>query len=175
MKLVSLLIRKDCQKGFSEVLLQVFPFTLQAECNLNSAQQHAKTYSERRWKTFHMVGTPSKRGSEPGLRRSQIHRFSRMRIRTDSLLLQFPIKKGEACLSEGERSKTVVLTGTPRSSLRRSVVLIWKRLGRDNLLRQRVHLSWFIAPDRCQILAFEGGVCSALKEISRRFKRQSGD
>lgn len=160
----------------NEVLLQVFPFTLQAECNLNSAQQHAKTYSERRWKTFHVVGTPSKRARSSQNRHSQIRRFSGMRIRTDSILLQFPVKKGEACLSEEERSKTLVLMGTPRSSLRRSVALIWKRLGRDNLLRQRFHLSWFIAPDRCQILALGGGgVCSALKEISRRFKRQSGD
>lgn len=139
MKLVSLLIRKDCQKGFSEFLLQVFPFTLQAECNLNSAQQHAKTYSERRWKTFHMVGTPSKRVWSPQNRPSQIHVFrddDPDRLHSPSV----PNEKGEACLSEEERSKTLVLMGSPRSTLRRSMALIWKRLDRDNLLRQRVHL-----------------------------------
>lgn len=59
--------QEECQKGLNEVVLQVFPFTLQADCNLNSAQRHAKTYSERRWKTFHMEAAPSKRGFEPGL------------------------------------------------------------------------------------------------------------
>lgn len=39
-----------------------------------------------------------------------------------------PNEKGEACLSEEERAKTLVLMGTPRSSLRRSVALIWKQL-----------------------------------------------
>lgn len=96
--------------------------------------------------------------NEPGLRKTGLRKSAGF---PDGLLSpSVPNEKDETCLSEEERSNTLVLMGTPRSSLRRSAALIWKRLGRDNLLRQRVHLSWFIAPDRCQILAFGGGLLS---------------
>lgn len=53
--------QEACQKGLNEVLLQAFPLTLQAACNLNSAQKHAKSYSKRRWETFVQKKHHSKR------------------------------------------------------------------------------------------------------------------